>query len=211
MINKKKVLFTVVNYNQRVAKMLNEAKKLSSDAKSKWEGVEKSLAEVSTLPSDLREDNEALSQLYLSMIDHFNSANEQIQNVISLKHKVNNNQVKIKAVCDVLGEDAGLQDGESVLTFQEPPQMTPEQVKALEDAKEEEDSLKVDLTARNTQLERLEADIKNTKTRNQMLEREIKKNKDQITIFKVDNFDQQEIDLLKQIEEIKEELALFSS
>lgn len=146
-----------------------------------------------------------LSQVLLVLIDFYKTQNESIAEVVALKEKLNNNDIKVEVLSRLLDSDAA-QTG-NILPVEKTPLHQPQE----EEDEEVLQSANEQLAQEQERSQQLETELKNLRARNAMIQKEIKKNQDTIRLMEAENFDSRIVDLMNQVNEIEEEIALFTA
>jgi len=183
---------------------INELKKLCAGDKKVEDDLTQMFSSLQNIfPSELT-GNQILTQVLLTLIDFFKSQNETIAEVVTLKQKLDSNDIKVKVLSDLIQADSG----KTTNILQEEKDQEPLVVEEDEDLLE---SLRLHITQEEDKSLQLDTELKNLRARNTMIQKEAKKNQEAIRLIEIENYDSRIADLMNQIREIEEEVALFTA
>lgn len=143
-------------------------------------------------------DKEVHRQYLLSMISFFAGGNRDLQECIDLKHLINSNPDKVQVLKQLLGD-----------LSPELPQTVDKT--GTDEETQDEELLQSTVESRQQENSRLDAELGSILTRNLTIDKEIKKNRDFVTVKASEGLDRKQADLQRQVEEIREEISMFSS
>lgn len=198
----------IQKYNIKLQRRTTEFKQTNSEKHEEMYKVEENFTN-NTYQVGIGLDTVVHQQFVLNVISYFHSQNLELKGLVTLKHQLNNNSVKMGLYREVIeGSDAKREERLSVqtATFGE----LSKDVLTEETEDPEVDTLREELKVVSEETTRLQLDLKNLGTRTQMLEKELKKNKDFARLNKDDGLEKKVVDLEQQIKEIQEEINLFS-
>ena len=160
--------------------------------------LEESIAS-NTYQVGLGMDGEVHRQYVLGLISHFEGLNREMVEMVSLKNKLNNNEVKLEMYREIIenrsssageGREDTLRASTHTATFGQG------------------ELLEQQLLALGEESRRLETDLKNVGMRTQMLEKEAKKQREWIRGKTEERLDQKILDLEGQVKDILDEIRL---
>jgi len=171
--------------------------------------LEESIAS-NTYQVGLGMDGEVHRQYVLGLISHFEGLNREMVEMVSLKNKLNNNEVKLEMYREIIenrsssageGREETLRASTHTATFG--------QGEGREGAEEGQgERLEQQLLALGEESGRLETDLKNVGMRTQMLQKEAKKQREWIRGKTEERLDEKILDLEGQVKEILDEIRL---
>ena len=183
-------------YNNKIQRKIGEIKVSKSSVLAEQYKLEESIAS-NTYQVGLGMDETVHKQYVLGLISHFEGQNREMVEMVSLKNKLNNNQVKLEIYREIIenrtssageGKEDTLRASTHTATFG--------QGEGRERAEEGQgERLEQQLLALGEQSRRLETDLKNVGMRTQMLEKEAKKQREWIRGKTEERLDQKIMDL----------------
>lgn len=180
--------------------MLNEVGKLSENDKTLQVKLAKSLETSENFFQNGMPRDQKADFAILECIDHFFTQNQSLSEVISLKTKLNNNELKIRVV-EALLNDATPKIPETKAYKKKRSESSTSSID------EEIEKLENEIDQNEQTISRLNVEFKNIKMKTSMIEKEITKNEEFLAAAEKEDVDRTLEQLENQIKEIKKELA----
>jgi len=164
--------------------------------------LEESIAS-NTYQVGLGMDGEVHRQYVLGLISHFEGLNREMVEMVSLKNKLNNNEVKLEIYREII-ENRSSSAGEG----REDTLRASTHTATFGQGEGQGERLEQQLLALGEESRRLETDLKNVGMRTQMLEKEAKKQREWIRGKTEERLDEKILDLEGQVKDILDEIRL---
>lgn len=193
------MLKTILKHNDQVSVRLQEAKKASEQSRKKWSQFISQLQNFPSLKSELESMKVNVSHFLLKLISKFNCDNEEIEEVIELKEKLNSNDIKLEALKDLVGHTT--QPTASDIRQQEEDRMKKDM--EAKEVEELERRIQEEISTFEEESSSLDEDLRAMKLKNTGAEKEIKKIKDFIASNSRNASDEDITRLEQQVKELQ--------